>query len=358
MVENFNTNKSMVNLSLSLYFLVYAVGLLFWGPLSEKFGRKIILIMGISIYTLTSLLCAYADSIEFLISSRILQAFGGSAVTVVATAIVKDLYEGREREKIMATIMSWVIIAPMGAPVLGALLLKFASWRMIFVFLTGFGLIAAMMAICYRETLKNKYSGSVFRSWGRLTIVIKNKTFVELLIIFSIVPTALMAYLAAASYIYIDTFNLTEQEFSYIFGFNALAASVGPSLYMKLSKHISIHRIITLCFTALTVCGCLTYSLGHLSPWVFALLIAPVTLAIIITRVPGTHLMLEQNDKDTGSAVAIIHFASMLFGGIGMMLVSIRPESLIENLGIIQILVGITAGLLWLKKDLTKIKFN
>lgn len=144
MVNIFDTTQSMVNLTLSIYFIVYATGLLFWGPLSDKFGRKPIMMIGIGIYVISSLLCAMSTSIEFLIVSRLMQAFGGSAATVVATSIVKDLYSGHERGKIMATIMSLVIIAPMVAPVLGAFLLKFISWPMMFVALAVFGVITAV----------------------------------------------------------------------------------------------------------------------------------------------------------------------------------------------------------------------
>lgn len=140
MVEVLGTTQAMVNLTLSVYFVTYAIGLLFWGPLSEKFGRKPILLTGLGLYMVASVLCALAFSIEFLIGARALQAFGGAAITVVATAIVKDLYDGRERERIMATIMSLVIIAPMVAPVIGAFLLKIANWHMMFVALGVFWL--------------------------------------------------------------------------------------------------------------------------------------------------------------------------------------------------------------------------
>lgn len=348
MVEVFNTNQTMVNLTLSVYFIVYAFGLLFWGPLSDKFGRKPIMMIGISVYVVASLLCAISSSIEFLIFSRLLQAFGGSAATVVATAIVKDLYDGRERVKIMATIMSLVIIAPMVAPVLGAFLLKIAAWPMMFVALAVFGVFSAVFAMCYEETLANRSSGSVLHSWGRLAVVIKNPRFLSLLGIFSITPMALMAFLAAGSYIYIDGFGLTEQQFSYAFAFNALFASFGPSIYMKLSKRISVQTIISFCFALLTICGVFTYTFGHLSPWIFACIAAPATLTVIATRVPGTNLMLDQQSEDTGSAVAIIQFLGMICGSIGMLLVSLRPESLIENLGTIQFVIGATGGVLWL----------
>jgi DHA1 family bicyclomycin/chloramphenicol resistance-like MFS transporter len=347
MMEVFNTNQTMVNLTLSLYFVVYAFGLLFWGPLSDKFGRKPILMLGIAVYSIASILCAFASNIETLILWRLIQAFGGSAVTVVATAIVKDLYEGREREKIMATIMSLVIIAPMIAPVLGAFLLKIASWPMIFIVLAIFGVLSGLLATCYEETLPERHSDSMLKSWGRLAVVVKNPNFVRLLCIFSIIPMALLAFLGAGSYIYINDFGLTEQEFSYAFAFNAFFASFGPRLYIKLSQKISIETIISFCFALLATCGILTYTIGHLSPWIFALLAAPATLAVISIRIPGTNLMLNQQDKDTGSAVAIIQFLGMICGSVGILLVSLNPDTLIENLGTIQFMIGATGGILW-----------
>ncbi|MCG9664109.1 multidrug effflux MFS transporter [Vibrio mediterranei] len=347
MVDIFSTTESMVNLTLSSYFVTYAIGLLFWGPLSEKFGRKPILLIGIGAYMIASIACAMAGSIEHLIGSRVLQAFAGSAITVVSTAIVKDMFEGREREKIMATIMSLVIIAPMVAPVLGAFLLKVASWRMMFVTLAVFGAFASILAMCYRETLQSQYTGSLARSWTRLGVVMTNPRFVMLLCIFSIAPMALMAFLAAGSYIYINGFGLTEQEFSYYFAFNAMCASLGPSIYMKLSRHISVQKVITLCFFILALMGVLTLSIGSTAPWVFALIAAPATLMVIMMRVPGTNLMLDQQDKDTGSAVALIQFFAMICGSAGMLLVSMRPDALIANLGMIQLSIGIVGGLLW-----------
>lgn len=348
MVEVFNTDRSMVNLTLSSYFVTYAIGLLFWGPLSEKFGRKPILLIGLAGYMVASILCAMTNSIEQLIGARVFQAFAGSAITVIATAIVKDLYDGREREKIMATIMSLVIIAPMVAPVFGAFLLKIASWRMMFVTLAIFGAFASVLACCYRETLENKYQGSIFHSWGRMGVVMKNRSFVKLLVIFSIIPMALMGFLAAGSYIYIDHFGLTEQQFSYAFAFNALCASFGPTIYMKLSYRMPVQKVISGCFALLALAGIFTLTIGDLSPWFFMFIAAPATLMAIIMRVPGTNLMLNQQDHDTGSAVALIQFFSMICGSLGMVLVSIRPESLIENLGFIQLSVGTLGGLMWL----------
>lgn len=347
MVEALATSQAKVNLTMSLFFIFFAGGLIVWGPLSEKFGRKPILLIGSGIYILSSILCAFSQSVDQLILSRILQAFGGSAVTVVAIAIVKDLYDGRQRERVMATVMSMTVIAPMVAPILGAFLLKIASWRVIFMALGGVGAITAAVSLLYQESLEEKYTGSILRSWGRLAVVLRNPRFACLLVIFSIVPMALLAYLVSASFIYINGFGLSEQEFSYFFAFNVIFATMGPMLYIRLSKRYAAQAIISACFALLMCCGVAVFTLGHLSPWFFALMVAPATLAVITMRVPGTNLMLEQQDSDTGSAAALINFFAMILGSIGMFLVSLTPDRLIESLGTIQFVVGLTGGILW-----------
>jgi len=348
MVESLTTTHARVNMTLSMFFIVYASGLLVWGPLSEKFGRKPILLAGLGTYIIASILCGVSLSIDQLIGSRVLQAFGGSAVTVVATALVKDLYEGREREKAMATVMSMVIIAPMIAPVLGAFLLKVASWRATFFVLAGFGMVAGTITLFFEETLEEKYTGSVFHSLGRLIVVLKNPRFATLLCIFSIVPMAMMAFLASASFIYIDGFGLSEQQFSFFFAFNAVFAMIGPTLYMRVSQYVPTNTIITCCFGLLMCCGAIVGIFGHISPYLFALLHAPATLSVITMRVPGANLMLEQQQYDTGAASALINFFAMIMGSVGMYLVSLHPSHLIESLGTILFLVGFTGGALWL----------
>ena len=348
MVEALDTTQTSVNLTLSMFFLFFSVGLLFWGPLSEKFGRKPILLSGLTIYVFASLFCAFSQNVEQLIVGRIVQALGGSAGTVVATAIVKDLYSGRERESVMATIMSMVIVAPMVAPVLGALLLKYTTWRTIFLMLAAIGATAVLGGVFFRETLSGKFTGTVFGSWYRLFVVLKNRGFSSLLLIFSLAPIALMAFLASASYIYINEFGLTEGQFSLFFAFNATCAMLGPMVYMRMRRHIDPKLIITGCFILVAVCGVVVSAFGHMSPWLLALSVGPITMAVITVRVPGSHLMLEQQEEDSGSASALINFFSMFMGSMGMQLVTLWPGTLVTNLGHIQIGVGVVCCILWL----------
>lgn len=347
MKEILNTTQSQVNLTLSMFFVFYAIGLLFWGPLSEKYGRKPILLIGMVIYTISSIICGFSQYVEQLIVGRIIQAIGGSAATAVSTAMVKDLYSGRKREKVMAMVMSMVIIAPIVAPVIGAFLLEYVSWEVIFFVLAGVGATALMAGTLLEETIENRYTGSVWRSWGRLAVVLKNPNFSILLAIFSTISMSIMTFLAASSFIYINGFGLNEREFSYFLAFNAVFAMIGPMMYVKLSQHFKSQAIISAGFPIFILCGIAVATVGHGSVWAFALAAALATLIVDGMRVPGVNLMLEQQKNDTGSASALINFFGMLLGSLGMHLVSLNPNDLILALGCIQIMIGLISGILW-----------
>ncbi len=346
--EMFHVPRDTVNLTLGGYMAAYACGMLFWGPLSEKFGRKPILLIGLALYILACLGCILAQSIEPLIIFRVLQGFGGGAITVVETSIVKDLYRGRERERILATVMSLVVIAPLVAPVLGATLLKFASWHAIFVALLLFGTLATSLVLLFRETCVDRYEGPVLKSWGRLGTVLRNPRFAYLVLLFALSPMCLMAFIGSAAYIYIDGFGLSEQAFSLIFALNAVCALIGPAVYIRLSKVMPVQTIIRAGFSVVVVSGVILVFFGSRSPWLFAVCAATATLAVVGLRVPGTNLILEQQQHDTGSAVAIIHFLTGILGALGVHLVAAHTGDLTPTLGSLFILVGMLCGIMWL----------
>ena len=248
MVQLLNTSQNLINLTLSIFFLFFSLSILLWGPISEKYGRKPILLIGLVIYSLAGIGCALSASVYQLIAARILQALGGGAAVAVATAMVKDMYSGRQREKVLAVVMAMVIVAPVVAPLLGAAILKVASWRTVFWILGGIGILVFGLALLLDETLDEKYTGSLAGSLFRLGVVMKNPGFSVLLGIFSLAPLPMMAYVASSSFIYIRGFGLSEQSFSYFFAFNALGSICGPLLYIKISRWINARNLITLCF--------------------------------------------------------------------------------------------------------------
>ncbi|MBB3993412.1 DHA1 family bicyclomycin/chloramphenicol resistance-like MFS transporter [Sulfitobacter undariae] len=348
MADVFQTSHSMVNLTLGTYMIAFAIGMLFWGPLSERTGRKPILFIALSLYIAASLLCAMTYSIEGLIAFRIVQGLAGGGVTVVGTTIVKDLFDGREREKVMATIMSLVIIAPMIAPILGAFLLKIASWHMMFVALAVFACFAACLVALYQETLEEKSTGPLLMAWGRLGVVLKNPRFAYLLLIFSTVPMCLMSFIGIAAYVYVDDFGMTEQAFGFIFAMNAAFAMLGPQIYLRLSRKFHVQNIISGCFAVIVSGGILMLWGGWMTPWIFAPIAAAVSIAVIAVRVPGVNLLLEQQSQDTGSAAALIQFSVTIMGAAGIQIVSTQSQNLTGSYGILLIVVGTVCALLWL----------
>ena len=348
MSKYFQVSAEQVNLTLIFFFIVFAAGMLFWGPLSDKYGRRPILIAGLAIYSLAGFLCAISQDINQLIAFRILQAIGGSSASAVAMAMIKDVYDSRNREMILAWVSSMVLISPMAAPVLGALLLGFTSWRGVFVVLGVIGFVALSGSLALVETLNTRYTGTLSQSIGRLAVVLKNPGFLSLLIVFSLLSFSSMAFIASSSYIYIDGFGLSEKLFSLYFAFNALGMIGGPMLYLRLSKRFRRYSIIIAGFISTFLGGLLVYHLGSLQPWIFALCLFPATIMGSCIRTPGANLMLEQQEEDTGSASALMSCFGILMGSMGMTVISQEWSNTIRILGLMNILVGVLCLGLWL----------
>lgn len=344
----FNVPADLTNLTLILFFLFFSLGMLFWGPLSDKYGRRPILLTGLAVYIAASAGCAVAWDIHSLILFRILQAAGGSAASAVATAMVKDCYDGRRRESVLALVQSMVVISPAVAPVLGAFMLPFTSWRGLFWALALVGIVSMIGALLLKETLPSRHTGTVIQSFRRLGTVLKNPGFTSLLIVFSLVSTASLAFIADSSYIYETVFGLSEQWYSFYFAANAAALIAGPFLYLRLTRSFRRRSIIGACFIVMIAAGALVALFGNLGPLFFALALFPASLMSSCVRPPGTFLMLEQQQEDTGSASSLINCFALVFGSAGMVLVSQIGSNLVGNLGAINVAVGLVCLTGWL----------
>jgi DHA1 family bicyclomycin/chloramphenicol resistance-like MFS transporter len=347
MVDYFDTSIKLINLTLIMFFFFFAVGTLFWGPLSDTYGRKSVLQIGLSIYIIASGMCACSSDIFQLIAFRTLQAIGAGATTAVAMAMIKDVYRCRKRESVLAVVQSMMVIAPVIAPVIGAVLLKFTSWRGLFWALSGVGFLALASSIVLEETLRIHYNRTILHTIGRLGVVLKNPGFTSLLMIFSLVVAPMMAFIAASSYIYIVGFGLSEQVYSYFFALNALCAMLGPLLYLQLSKRFKRRSIVIACFTIIAVSGYLLFSLGNINPWLFAITLIPATMSMSALRPPSANLLLEQQQEDTGTVSSLMSFFTILIGSLGMLLISFEWGNIVSTLGMMHLITGLLCGLLW-----------
>ena len=176
MAQYFSTDVSMVNMTLVGYYVFFALGMLFFGPLSDKYGRKPVLLAGVGLYTVGSAACAIASSIELLIAFRVIQALGAGSISAVCTAVVKDSFQTYYREKILSVIQVLFVVGPATAPVIGAGVLAVADWRATFLILSIVGVACFGLSLAFKETLfENERSGGNFlQTMKQLVVVGKN----------------------------------------------------------------------------------------------------------------------------------------------------------------------------------------
>lgn len=288
-------------------------------------------------YTLASGLCAAAGSIYSLIAYRIVQALGAGGMVAVSMAVVKDAFYGTTKNRVLALVQAMAVIAPMVAPVIGAFLLQFVSWRGTFVVLIAAGAVNLAASFFFEETLpeSERYKGSFWSTFGRLAVVGKNVGFTGVLTVFSLLAAPYMAYVAVSSYVYVQYFGLSEQVYSYFFAANSFFAVVGPFLYMKLIGIVSPRQFTYGCFIFTVVAAAALLTVGSISPWWFLIAFLPVTIMESAARPFSTAILLDQQKTDIGSASSLINAVNTVFGSLGMMLGALNWSNFIEGLGII-----------------------
>lgn len=357
MSSYFDSYATIVNLTLSVFFIFYSIGILIWGPLSDKYGRKPVILIGSSIYILSSIACALSTNVYFLILARAVQGIGSGGITSASMAIIKDSFAGKRREKILAITQSISGLAPMLAPVIGAFILKFFDWRGTFWTLTLICVLNLILALLYQESLKEneRYKGSLLGSMSRLIVVGKNKSFIIPALIFSLPGLPFLGYIAISSYIYVDYFGLSEQVYSYFFAANALIAILGPTIYVRYLSGLNNKLFVAGCFGVTALSGILMMTIGTFAPVAFLICNIMMSLMMTAMRPFSTNLLFDQQKGDAGSASSIMNTSFTVFGSIGMTIASISWGNMVIGLGAIITIVSLICIISWhlfLKSDI------
>ena len=335
MARYFDTDVSLVNMTLVGYYAFFALGMLVFGPMSDKHGRRPVLLAGVGLYSVSSAACTLSPTIEFLIGARIAQALGAGAISAVCTAAVKDSFQTYYREKILSVIQVLFVVGPATAPVIGAGVVAVADWRMTFWILAAIGVGCLALTVLFEETLdeKERSRGNFFHTMAQLVVVGKNPGFMTFLLLTSLFEIPFMGYIAVGSYIYVDFFDTGEVGYSLFFAVAAIVMAAGPFIWLVASKRVSVIRFTTFMLAFSIAMGIVMLLVGQSSPYAFCACFIAFAMAESCTRPYSMNILLEQQARDAGSASALMNCIRTAIGSLGMVLAALPWPNYVVGIG-------------------------
>ncbi|ASK18491.1 MULTISPECIES: Bcr/CflA family multidrug efflux MFS transporter [unclassified Halomonas] len=237
LAENINASIHHTELSISMFLFGFAIGQLCFGPLSDRVGRKPVLLSGLVVFMLASLMITTVDSLPSLLVWRFIQALGGGACVVNSAAIVRDCFSGREAAKVMSTMAMIMMLAPLVAPAVGSLLLHIAGWWLIFVFLAAYaGFLLWLLGTRLPETRDTNLPAASPRQVVRNYVsVLRHKEGMGYICAVAASFAGLFAFVTASPFLYLDYFSLSPSVYPMVFGVNVVV--------IALSNRVNIHLL-------------------------------------------------------------------------------------------------------------------
>lgn len=273
------TTASAAQLTMTAMMLGAAFGQLAVGPLSDRFGRRLPVLVGVAAHVVTSLLCAVAPTIGLLIALRAAQGFCNASAAVVAMAVIRDRLVGAEASRVMSRLMLVIGVAPLLAPTVGGFIAGAWGWRAVFVALAVFGaLIWTLVAFGLRETLppERRRVGGVRTALAGYRALLRDRRFVAFAVLPGLTSAVLMSYVVASPFVLQQGFGLSPSTFALVFAVNglglvagaqvnaALVRRVGPLRIMRVASPVFVALSAALLVLAMTGLGGLLALLGVL----------------------------------------------------------------------------------------------
>ena len=309
---DFGTTAAQVQLTLSGYMLGFTLGQLGYGPLSDRFGRRPVLLSGICLYIAMTILCATATSAESLSVFRFFQAVGGAAGTVLSRAIIRDRFSGTYMARAMSLMLMFILLAPMIAPVIGGYLLVWIGWRAIFWTLVICG-VAAILVVVFAipESLppgRRSQPGfaPLLRGYGR---VLTHRRALGYTLSGGITFGALFAFLSGAPFVFIEYYGVAPEHMGYIFTLNVLGVMAGGWLNSRLVVTQGVREMMALGVWLLFAGAAILFALIATNVWgVWGVIggIVLFTLPLNVINANAAAGALEYFPDNAGTASAVV----------------------------------------------------
>ncbi|MEU3454756.1 multidrug effflux MFS transporter [Micromonospora sp. NPDC006766] len=324
-----HTTSAAVQLTLTGTLAGLAVGQLLIGPLSDAVGRRVPLLAGLGLHIVASVLCAIAPNIGTVGALRVLQGLGVAASAVVSTAVVRDLFSGAAFAKLFSRLMLVMGVAPILAPTLGSGLLRWSNWRGVFLALAVFGvLLIAVAARGLPETLppERRRRGGAAATVRDYRALLRDRTFVGLVLVTGLAMAALFAYVAGSSFVFQQQYGLDEQQFGLAFGAGAVGLITATQLNVRLLRRHSPQRILVTALAVGTAAGLVLVTVaatgfGGLAAILAALWVVLATAGLAMPNAPA--LALSRHGEAAGTAAALLGSVQFGIGALAAPLVGV-----------------------------------
>ncbi|GAB95792.1 DHA1 family bicyclomycin/chloramphenicol resistance-like MFS transporter [Kineosphaera limosa] len=308
-------------LSLSVSMIGLGLGQVVVGPLSDQVGRRWPLIIGVTLFTVAAVACALTPNLEFLLIARFLGGLGGGAGAVIARSMVRDLYSGREAARAFGITALVFGVAPVVAPLLGALLLVVTGWRGIFVAIALCGAALLVAAVRLPDTLppEKRKDAKLWSLFSEFPRVLRDRSFLAPALVLAIGFQPLSLYLAMSSFAMQNGYGLSAQQFGYLFAANSVGILLLGRLNLRIVSIIGSFRVLVWTL-AMSIVACLAVAVAtHVEGASVWWVIIPLFFAISVAGplLPNaTTLALEGQGQAIGAAAACIGLVQSLFGAL------------------------------------------
>ncbi len=308
----FGADPGYVQLSLASFFLGLAIGQAFYGPLTDRFGRKKPLIVGLILFVVTSAGCAITTSINALIALRFFQALGACSGQVIARAVVRDLFDAREAVRVFSLLILVMGVSPVLAPLIGGQIQAWFNWRVIFWTIAAtamVGLVASILRLPETHRQESIRPLQLGEALGVYVQLLKDRSFMAYALTGGLALGGMFAYIAGSPFVFIELFKVPETRFGFFFGANAFGFIMSAQLNRKLGRRFTSNEIIAGILVIEAITGILLLAgtlAGFLGLWSLAVLLF-IYVSSVGCMIPNTTaLALAAHGDKAGSASALI----------------------------------------------------
>lgn len=321
--------QAKVQWSISGFLVGFCVGMLFYGPLSDRYGRKTILIGGIFLYLLSSLACFMAASADQLVIFRVIQAIGGGAASVLARAIVRDVLPLTKAAHTLSIMHVVTMIAPLIAPLIGGYLMLWFGWRSLFLVLFLFGFVCFIAVLFIKETLPvEQRGGSIAKAFSAYWHILRDKNALGYIVCMGMTFGGLFAYITSSSFVFIKHFGVPEQYFGWIFGFNVIGIMVATFAASYFVKQYGPRPILRVGTTIACLAGAFLLVVGYFEWGGMWLIMLFLFCFVAVTGTIGANCiacLMSLYPKQAGAASALAVAAQFGLGFVASFVVSLLP---------------------------------